>query len=153
MKEIVERNKILQITTGSHLYGTNVATSDEDYVGIFIAPEKFYLGLSTVNEVDLSIVSKNVDGKNNSDAIDSKFYELRKFVRLALDNNPNVVEILFCNPENIIFKNSEAETLLSYAHLFPHQGCIQKFIGYSKSQLHKARVKPDNYKSLTDAKE
>lgn len=150
---MVDRNKILEFMSGSKLYGTDIETSDTDFLGIFIAPKEFYLGLSTVNEVDLSITSKTEDGKNDINAIDRKFNEFRKFVKLAADGNPNAIEQLFVPNEKIIYKNSFGDKLLANAHLFPSKLVKQRFIGYAISQIHKAKVKPDNYSDLLLFKE
>jgi predicted nucleotidyltransferase len=40
-KQMAEDNKILEIVTGSHLYGTNTKKSDKDYVGIFMPDKEF----------------------------------------------------------------------------------------------------------------
>lgn len=146
MKELVKDNKILEIVTGSHLYGTNTPTSDMDYVGLFIAPEQYYLGLSSVSEVDLSIISKHENGKNDSDAVDRKFYELRKFMKLAMENSPNILEILFS--PSAIFSNLYGQALLDKADIFPWKGCAQKFLGYAFSQKHKMLIKTDNHKNF-----
>lgn len=148
MREMAERNKILLIETGSQLYGTATPESDTDYSGIFIAPEEFYFGLDKVEEVDCSIISKNEDGKNNKDAVDKKFYEFRKFVRLAIDNNPNIISTLFVPDKNIVFINEFGRELLDNAHLFPWKGCYSKFKGYAQSQKKKMTVKPNNLKAL-----
>jgi predicted nucleotidyltransferase len=142
-------NKILLIKTGSHLYGTSTPSSDEDYVGLFIGDLTNYFGLDNTKEVDMSTVSKLESGKNASDAIDKKFYELRNFFQLCLDNNPNIIEMLFVNDKNIVFTdNYHALNLLQHNQLFPHQGLKQKFIGYSKGQLHKMHIKLENYDAL-----
>ena len=60
MKEMVDKNKILELVTGSFLYGTNLPTSDKDETGLFIADKEYYLGLNTVNEVDLNSFSVNI---------------------------------------------------------------------------------------------
>jgi predicted nucleotidyltransferase len=142
-------NKILEIKTGSHLYGTNTPSSDEDFVGLFIGDITNYFGLDNTKEVDMSTVSKLESGKNAPDAIDKKFYELRNFFQLCLDNNPNIIEMLFVNEKNIVFNDKfHALNLLQNNHLFPHQGLKQKFIGYSKGQLHKMHIKLENYDAL-----
>ena len=152
MKEMVERNKILEIITGSQLYGTALPTSDQDITGIFIADKQYYLGLEKVEEVDLSIVSKSEDGKNDVDAIDRKFHEFRKYIRLAADGNPNILELLFVsqfyNKDNIIFINDIGNRLLENRQLFPSRLIKQKFIGYAISQLHKAKCRPENFNDL-----
>ena len=88
-------NRILELKVGSHLYGTSTPESDIDFCGVFVAPKELYLGLQRVEEVDLSIISKKENGRNDKDAIDRKFYELRKYIKLAAENNPNIIEQLF----------------------------------------------------------
>jgi len=153
MKEklFAEQGKILEYRVGSHLYGTNTPTSDVDYNGVFIAPEEYYLGLNSVEEVDFSVVSKNKDGKNNPDAIDRKLYEFRKFVRLALDNNPNVIEQLFVDEPNVLFINETGLELIDNRHMFLHRGLRDKFLGYGFSQKHKMIIRTDKFYELKNA--
>jgi len=153
MKIIAEKNKILEFISGSHLYGTNTPTSDKDFMGIFVAPKEFYLGLNKVEEVDFSIVSKSADGKNDENAVDKKFYELRKFIKLAADGNPNIIESIFVNENNILYQNDLGRKLLVNTQLFPSKLVKQKFIGYAVSQMKKASVKPDNFLDLQTFKD
>lgn len=150
-RKFAETGKILEYRVGSHLYGTNTPTSDEDFSGVFVAPEEYYLGLKTVEEVDLSVVSKAPDGKNNPDAVDRKLYEFRKFVRLSLENNPNVLEQLFVNKQNLLYVNQLGFDLLDHRHLFLHRGLQQKFLGYSFSQKHKMIIRTDKFYELKNA--
>ena len=144
-------NKILELKVGSHLYGTSTPESDIDFCGVFVAPKEFYLGLKTVQEVDLSIISKKENGRNDKDAIDRKFYELRKYIKLATENNPNIIEQLFVASDQIVFCNDIGQSLLDNKHLFPYQGCYNKFIGYSISQKKKMIVKRDNMLDIIKA--
>jgi predicted nucleotidyltransferase len=150
-KLFAEKGKILEYRVGSHLYGTNTPTSDEDFSGMFVAPEEYYLGLNAVEEVDLSVVSKGKDGKNNPDAVDRKLYEFRKFVRLSLENNPNVVEQLFVNKPNVMYMNEMGLKLLDNRHLFLHRGLKHKFLGYGFSQKHKMVIRTDKFYELKNA--
>jgi len=148
---IVEQNRILELRVGSFLYGTNRPDSDIDLSGVFIPPINYYFGLDKVEEVDLSVVSKLPNGRNAPDAIDRKFYEFRKFVTLALENNPNVLSHLFVDEKNIIFINDLGRELLNRKQMFLHKGLKHRFIGYSISQKKKLYVKRDNYKDLEKA--
>lgn len=149
----MEENKILKIRVGSHLYGTNTEKSDEDFSGIFIADEEYYFGLKEIGELDLSTESKDVKGKNTSEAVDYKLYEIKKFARLALANNPNIMEYLFVNDKNVLYSDEHSDLLLYHAHLFPHKGIYDKFIGYANSQKHKMIIKLENFEQLTAALE
>ena len=150
---VAHDNMILKIIVGSRLYGTNTPESDMDFSGIFIAPKEYYLGMNKIEEADCSTVSKDENGKNTSEAIDFKLYEIRKFVSLAKDNNPTILEQLFVPNECICFEHPIIRQLLNNKHLFPYQGLKDRFIGYAKSQLHKAHIKVDNYDSLHFANE
>lgn len=151
VKTMAENNKILEVVTGSYLYGTNLPESDKDYVGVFLPDVEYVLGFKRCEEVDFSIIDKNAQGKNTKNALDRKLYEFRKFIKLAMECNPNVIEILFTNPENIVFFNSIGESLLNLATKFPFKGCKERFLGYAFSQKHKMIIKKDNYFDLISA--
>jgi hypothetical protein len=151
LREQAEERRILEIRHGSHLYGTNTPESDEDFVGIFMPPTDYVFGLKSVQEIDLSTVSKGADDRNTAEAIDRKLYEFRKFLRLCLDNNPNILEILFVNDENVVFTDKRIGNYLrKLRHQFPSKRCIPKFIGYSHSQKHKMIIKRDHYSELLE---
>lgn len=155
VKKIARRNKILVIRTGSHLYGTNTSKSDEDFCGIFLPSEDMVFGYEQFERgvVDLSVVSKRDDGKNDEDAIDFVMYEFRKFIKLSVDNNPNILEMLFVNDENIVDMNGFGEELLYNKFLFPSLKLVDKFLKYASSQKHKMIIRSENYHDLEKASE
>lgn len=152
MEQIVNQGKILEIRNGSHLYGLNTPKSDEDFSGIFLAPLEYHIGLHKVEQVDLSIKSKLANGKNSPEAVDRTFYELKRFVNLAIDSNPNILEQLFVDEKNIVFINEAGRKLLDNRHLFLSQNAIRKFVGYATSQKRKLEVKKENLHILEAAK-
>lgn len=149
--EEVIKNKVCEITVGSIMYGTNTPNSDIDKVGVFIAPENYYLGLDKIEEVDLSTVSKQDNGKNDKDAIDRKFYEIRQFFRLALQNNPNIIELLFAK-DTVNFTTPIWKTITDNVEYFLDGTQIRnRFIGYAISQKKKMFIKHENYDILNEA--
>ncbi len=153
LREQAEANKILEVRIGSHLYGTNTPKSDEDFAGVFLPPIEYVFGLKSVKEVDLSVSDKNQEGKNTKDAVDRKLYEYRKFISLALQNNPNILEILYVNEPNIIYCNHYGRHLLSIKKLFLCSGLQKKFLGYAKAQKHKMIIRRDHYEDLKNGYE
>ena len=147
-EKFIEDNRILEVEIGSFVYGTNVETSDKDYSGVIVCPKRYYLGLEKLDEIDMSIISKTESGKNDKDAVDSKFYNINKFLKLAMENNPNILEQLFTPESNIKFITNLGKKIISNRHLFPHTGLKQKFLGYAFSQKHKMVIKTDNYTGL-----
>jgi predicted nucleotidyltransferase len=148
LREHAEKNCILELVTGSHLYGTNTPESDEDFVGIFMPPEEYVYGLKSVKEVDFSIKDKGEDGKNTADAVDRKMYEFRKFVTLALDSNPNVVEILYAPQSSILRMTGLGRDLMNMKDMFLSKMCVPKFLGYAKAQRHKMIIRRDHFNEL-----
>jgi len=136
--------------SGSQLYGTNTPESDTDYLGVFIAKPEYHLGFKTIEEVDLSEVVKDSSGKNTKEALDCKVYELKKFLKLAMENNPNLIEILYSytNSETVVFNTPEFEEFQNKSELFINQRVFHSFMGYAKSQLKKGKNKAVNYKDL-----
>jgi len=154
-------NLILKIRSGSHLYGTNTETSDEDYVGVFIPETKYLIGLHNVEQIDESEKVKLESGKNAPESKDVTYYTLAKFCKLALDNNPNILELLFVNQENIIRinplkyedHNHIGEELLSLRKYFVSKLLKSRFLGYAFSQKHKMVIKLENFEKITEATE
>ena len=152
-RKMAEDNQILKVRVGSHLFGTDTPESDLDYEGIFMPSKSMLFGLASCREVDLGKASKDESGRNTSDAVDYKIREYRTFVRLALQNNPNILNILFTNRENVIFSDDFGRRLLGRAMLFPHKEGLKRFMGYAISQLKKMSIKPDNYSAFKSAEE
>jgi len=141
----IEKNILLEYPVGSHLYGTNTENSDHDYSGIFIAPIDYYFGLKDVREVDFSISSKHENGKNDKEAIDRKFYEIKRFMKLATDCNPAIIEQLFVPKSLLIHSSIKGKELLDNRKIFLHKGLYHRFLGYAYSQKKKMIVKLDNH--------
>jgi len=151
LTKIADDNKILEIRVGSHLYGTNTPTSDFDYSGVFLPTKALVFGFQRVEEVNLSITDKDEAGKNTQNAVDRKLYEFRKFVKLAMENNPNIIEQLFVNEPNIVYINDAGRALLEEKYKFPHKGLVKKFKGYAFSQKHKMIIRTDKFHELENA--
>jgi len=134
--------------TGSKLYGTNTPTSDDDFVGVFIPNKKYLLGFQSADEVDCSVKSKDESGKNTKDAIDIKMYALPKFLKLAADMNPNIVELLFVNEENILLLEDEFKIFMDNYELFVNQRVKYSFQGYAHQQFKKGVTKAQNFSEL-----
>ncbi|WP_298751926.1 nucleotidyltransferase domain-containing protein [uncultured Arcobacter sp.] len=151
--QMVENNKILEYMVGSHLYGLATPESDLDFAGVFIPDKEFIYGFQNIEEVDLSIESKSPDGRNDANAVDRKMYTAQKFLKLAMECNPNIIEQVFVNESNIIYKDTLGQMILDNKHIFPSKLIKHRFGGYAISQQKKMLVKPDNLKELMEGKE
>lgn len=127
----MEQGLIILAPTGSHAYGTNVATSDLDYRGVCIPPVEYYLGMDTFKEYNNN---KNKQEKNTSEDVDVSIASINHFVRGALSGLPNNIELLFIDKSKYSQLTKEGERLVGNRHLFLSQEVIRKFCGYGKSQ-------------------
>lgn len=137
-QEMAERNRVLMVRTGSKLYGTDTPESDEDRVAIFMPNEEYILGFQKCEIID-----------HRKEGIDFSEYSFLKYVKLAMECNPNILESLFVKGENILSIGDIGCNLLAARGLFPSRDLIvQKFKGYAFSQKHKMTMKKENYDEL-----
>ena len=123
---------IYLISTGAQMYGTVTPESDVDYAGIFIPKEDYILGIKNVEQLELH--EKKDDHK---DCQDCTVYALPKFIKLALGNNPNIIE-LFMAPQNcILYSDDYGYHLKDSYKLFISKKCYATFKGYAASQRKK----------------
>lgn len=109
---------------GSHAYGTNIETSDVDYRGIFVAPP-------------ICIRTPFFTIKEQEDVTeeDTKYHELNHFMKLAVECNPNVIELLWTNTNDVIFSTPAYEHLRSYAPQLLCSKIAYTTSGYALAQL------------------
>lgn len=122
-KKIAEENRIFETVSGSRAYGTFTPTSDIDHRGLFIAPK----------EIRNSCFEKIEEycEKNN----DRTLYELKKFMSLIANANPNIIELLFI-PENLWVHSTPAfHELHKHRDMFVTKKLRHTFSGYAFSQL------------------
>ncbi len=109
---------------GSHAYGTSLPTSDLDLRGICVAPLVYYLGFSQTFE---QVVQNQ--------PVDLTIFDLRKFLSLAADANPNTLEILFTDPSDHLFVHPLMLRLFEARSLFLSKKAKHTFSGYSRAQM------------------
>jgi uncharacterized protein len=133
--EFWEENLILKTLSGSRAHGLAREGSDTDTRGVCIPPAKFLIGLSRFEQ-------------HESDGGDHVTYSLTKFVRLALQGNPNIMESLFAHEDDILFIGDAGRQLIEARECFLSKQIGRRFRGYAIDQLkrmerhHRWRVDP-----------
>jgi len=126
---------------GSQAYGTNTPTSDLDLRGIAIPPRDILLGFH-----------RTFEQAQKTGDVDVVIYDFRKFLGLAANCNPNIIEILFTDPSDWLVTSPEYELLREHANLFLSRKARHTFYGYALSQLKRIRthrawlLNPPNHK-------
>jgi len=122
---LADERRIFTGRAGSHAYGLNTPASDEDTRGVFVGTPSNVCGLFPVENVEY-------DG-------DYVVFELRKFVSLAKDCNPNILELLYLDQSDILFSTPLWERLRESRDLFLTRCAKHTFSGYAIAQLKKIR--------------
>ena len=128
------KNIIFLTTGGSYAYGTNVETSDLDIRGIAVETSNEILGSSSFEQFE-------------NKETDTVIYGLRKIIKLMLNCNPNVLEMLGTKDEHIFVCNKYGKMIKDNTKLFLSKRAIQSFGGYASAQLRRLQnaLARDNY--------
>jgi hypothetical protein len=131
--EEIENRAILIALTGSRGYGLATESSDYDYRGVFIATKPYYLGFDQIEQRD-SGWSEN-SKKFSYLAQDTCLYELKKFLKLSADNNPNILELLWF--KDYVHLTEVGKVLQEHKEMFLSKKVKHTYSGYGYAQLRK----------------
>jgi len=118
---------IFKFIAGSNLYGTSTEDSDTDMRGVFIPPEKYFYGF--FHRVE------HVRDKQR----DIEYHNIQKFLQLALNNNPNIIEYLFVPENKWIVTTDEWRKIIDNLQYFVSKKCRHTFSGYAYQQLNRIK--------------
>ena len=133
-KEIIVKMKF-----GSHLYGTNTEKSDLDYKGIYLPDARDILLCRVKNSIVLN--KKNSTGlKNTNEDIDVEYYSLQYFIKLACEGQTVALDMLHA-PSSVIEKSSSIWKYLVDNRASFYTKNLNAFVGYARKQAAKYGIK------------
>lgn len=141
-------NTVFLGTTGSIAYGMNTGSSDIDVHGYAVPPREMVFPHLTGaisnfgTQPDRFRVYqqhhvKTLDGQKEYDFC---VYNIVDFFNLAMQSNPNCLELLFLPRRCILHTSPIHEHVLENRHLFLSKKVMAKLRGYSYGQLRKAKT-------------
>lgn len=110
------------VASGSHGYGTNVETSDLDLRGFLIEDERYLFGLNTFEQFE-------------EKRTDTVIFGAQKFIKLCAQGNPNVLELLGVDEDEIVMCSEAGRVVRDNADLFLTKRVEQTFGNYANAQL------------------
>ena len=122
----LNKRVIYRCVIGSRAYGLEDDQSDTDRRGIYLPPAELHWSLYGVPE--------QLENEETQEA----YWELQKFIVLALKANPNVLECL--NSPIVEFVTPLAEELLAMREAFLSKLVFQTYSGYVASQFKKMQT-------------
>lgn len=126
-------NIILEGVTGSKAYGLDTKDSDTDIKGIYLLP--------TVEVLSRGFNSE----KNTKDHVDPDwvYHEVQKFISLAVQCNPTILELLFLDDYTQL--NEWGQLLIDNRSLFLSNRIYKSYGGYALSQARKLNARGGTY--------
>jgi predicted nucleotidyltransferase len=117
---------IFRCVVGSRAYGLDDAESDTDRRGIYLPPAELHWSLYGVPE------------QLENPATEETYWEIQKFLTLALKANPNVLECLYT--PLVEHASTIANEMLSIRSIFVSKMIYQTYNGYVMSQFKKLQA-------------
>lgn len=118
-------SRIIYLTlSGSHGYGTNTEYSDVDLRGVLLEDKRYLFGLQTFEQFE-------------DIPTDTVIYGLKKFVKLCVQANPNVLELLGTDESDIVVMTDRGKQLRDHADLFLTKRVIYSFGHYATAQFNR----------------
>lgn len=138
-------SKIVKMIFGSHLYGTSTENSDKDFKGLFL-PSKEDCFLGKISKA-ISFHTGDSFSKNTKDDIDEETFSLQYFLKLAINGEMIVIDMLHAPDDKIIEKSKIWERLKSNRSKFYTKN-LAGYIGYIRKQTAKYGVKGSRLEAM-----
>lgn len=136
-----------EVITGSYAYNVSQDLSDTDIYGWCIPPKRivFPQEQGIIQEFDDDYERFDQYQKHhimwNEKEYDITIFNIVKYFKLCMENNPNMIDTLFVPESCVIHSSDIGRYVRSKRNVFIHKGCFHKFRGYAFSQLSKAKNK------------
>jgi predicted nucleotidyltransferase len=132
IQELLPPNVILLGYRGSIAHGMYLdpdhpeSVDDKDIMGVCFGARETYLGLEAFEQRQVQLREW-----------DSVCYEIRKYVRLLENGNPNVLSLLWLEDHHYIYRDAWGYKLIAHRDLFNSKRIYHSFIGYAYGQVKK----------------
>lgn len=142
-RAMAERWTILRVPAGSNLHGLSVpGTDDQDEVGICIEDITAVVGFSEFKQYIYRTAAER-EHKNDAPSqpgdLDLTIFSLRKFLRLAIQGNPQILQCLFVPRERCITRTALGSQLQDLAPLIVSRQAGARYLGYLEAQRQRLR--------------
>ncbi len=129
-------NLILLTLGGSHAYGLATETSDRDERGVALPPVSWLVGFPTTSDREQTYDQTHGAAGSDHDLV---VHTLAKFCRLALNGNPNILDVLFCRDAEVLQQTWVGQQLRQMREKFLSKRLYTSYSGYAASQLKRMR--------------
>ena len=137
---------------GSELYGCATDTSDKDCYGVCMPPKRILFphtdgwinGFGNPPNFEQWQQHHIKDPDNPKKEYDFQVFNITKFMWLAQQGNPNIIECLFSPQDAVIHHARSFQKVRDIAPEFLTLKCLPRYQCYAVSQIKKLRAKSDS---------
>lgn len=138
VREMAERTTILRVPAGSTLHGLHIlGTDDRDEVGVCLEDIEGVVGFSEFEQFIYRTATERtgkVDAPSAPGDLDLTIFSLRKFLRLAMQGNPQILQCLFVPPAACLLRDEKGAQLQDLAPLIVSRKAGSRYLGYLEAQ-------------------
>lgn len=146
-EDVLDLDLIVKMKFGSHLYGTETSISDIDYKGVFL-PSRREILLGRIPRCH-NYSSGNSNTKNKPEDVDTEFYSLHYFIKLACEGQTVALDMLHA-PDSFLEICSEIwREIIRERHRF-YTRDISSFITYARHQAGKYGIKGSRLHTVSE---
>ena len=120
-----EANCLFKCFGGSFAYGTNVDNSDSDIRGVFAMREKDIYSLHNGNRINTLKFEGN----------DTTLFELKHFLTMIENQNPNAMELLWCDEESVLLDSVYRQMIIEQRDKITNSNFELRCKGYACNSL------------------
>lgn len=136
-KTLNSRNVILLVKAGSELIGMSSKDSDIDEIGVCLENPEDLLGFTSFEQTIYRTAEdreKRADAKSGPGDIDLTIYGLRKYLRLAMNGNPTILNLLYAPDDKCLIKTFIGSELQRLTPKIISRRAGSAFLGYMQAQ-------------------
>lgn len=145
----LKKHSILVTLAGSQAYGTATPSSDVDIKGIACPPKDYYFSLlKSFEQADkpmwmepfvpnLPLHLKEVAAKTK---LEGSIYEITKYFKMLLEVNPNSLDTLFCDDQDVILVTPAGQKIRDNRDMFLSKKVRYTFFSYAFSQMQRIKT-------------
>jgi hypothetical protein len=124
-----------RVVIGSTLHGLTMAETDDlDLMGVMVEPMHRAIPLADTPLEHYTWRTQEEGEPSGPGDVDLSVYTLRKFLRLASNGNPTVLNLLFVPPEQRRIDSPLADELRNLVSLIVSREAADRYIGYLVQQ-------------------
>ena len=145
----IRSQTILFTLAGSRAYGIHTEESDVDVKGVCLPPKEILLGcVHNFEQADGQEHIQRFFGELTAEEqavakntkLEGTVYGLQKFMGLAADCNPNILDVLFCRDEDVRLITPLGKLLRDNRNRFLSTKARWTFSGYAMAQLKRIKT-------------